>query len=276
MFTPYDIIENGYGLAEHVFGKVATHINTVPPSFMEEGVLFNIWRGLFYANRWQRLVEGLSVTMQVTILAVVLGIVLGFVLALMRISKIKPLQWFSSIYITIIRGTPTVVQLLIWRQLIMTGRDTPLLLVAVIAFAVNSSAYVCEIMRGGIMSVDKGQTEAGRSVGLSAFHNMRLIVLPQAFKNALPSLSNEFITLFKETSILGWIAMTDLTRAAQLILANTFEPFVPLLTTAVMYLFIVIILTWILGKVERRLRKGDSHIETRQAFWRKRRLKVSK
>jgi len=246
-----------------------------PPPGWEEGFLFRIYQNLLHENRWQSLLNGLSVTAQVTVFALIAGLVIGFVFALMRISKFAPLRWLSTLYITMIRGTPTVVQLLIWRHVILTGRDTPLLLVAIVAFAVNSSAYVCEIMRGGIMAVDKGQTEAGRSVGLSGFQNMRLIVMPQAIKNALPSLSNEFITLFKETSILGFIAMTDLTRAANLIISHTFDAFIPYFTIALMYLTIVIILSWLLGKLERRLRKGDSHIETRKILWGKRRIKRS-
>ncbi|MCL2574799.1 MAG: amino acid ABC transporter permease [Defluviitaleaceae bacterium] len=235
-----------------------------------------MYQNLLHANRWHQLIDGLSITLQVTILATLLGVMLGFILALMRISKFAPARWFSSAYITVIRGTPLLVQLLIWRQVILPGREIPLLLVGVLAYAVNSSAYVCEIMRGGILSVDKGQTEAGRSVGLSKFNNMRLIVLPQAFKNALPSLSNEFITVFKETSVLGMIAMTDLTRAATLIVSRTFDAFVPFITIALMYLSIVMLLTWLLGKLERRLRKGDSHTEIKQGFWRTRRAKFSR
>lgn len=246
-----------------------------PPPGWEEGFLFRVYQNLLHGDRWRLLLNGLSTTAQVTILALLLGIFIGFIFAFMRISKFAPLRWFSSVYVTVIRGTPLVVQLLIWWHIILPGRSTPPLLIAVLAFAVNSGAYVCEIMRGGIMAVDKGQTEAGRSVGLSAFKNMRLIIMPQAIKNALPSLSNEFITLFKETSILGFIAMTDLTRAANLIMSNTFDPFVPYITIALIYLSIVIILSWLLGLLERRLRKGDSHAETRKIFWGKRRTKWS-
>jgi len=246
-----------------------------PPSGWEEGFLFRIYQNLLHEGRWRMLLNGLSITAQVTILALIAGVFIGFIFAFMRISKVAPLRWLSSLYVTVIRGTPLLVQLLIWRHVLLSGRDVPVLLVAVLAFAVNSGAYVCEIMRGGILAVDKGQTEAGRSVGLSAFQNMRLVILPQAIKNALPSLSNEFITLFKETSILGFIAMTDLTRAANLIVSSTFNAFIPYFTIALMYLTIVIILSWLLGLLERRLRKGDSHAETRKVIWRKRRSKWS-
>ncbi|MDR2168458.1 MAG: amino acid ABC transporter permease [Clostridiales bacterium] len=221
-------------------------------------MLYDIWLNLIANNGWQRLLEGFALTLQVTLGGLVLGITFGFVLALMRISRLPPLRWLSTLYITVVRGTPTVLQLMIWVFVILNSPDIPRLLVGIIAFGANSAAYTCEIFRGGILAVDKGQTEAGRSLGLGSGKNMRLIVLPQAIKNSLPSLSNEFITLFKETSLLGFVAITDLTRAANQIRVVTFNAFVPLISAALIYLTVVIILTWALGKLERRLRKGDS------------------
>jgi His/Glu/Gln/Arg/opine family amino acid ABC transporter permease subunit len=235
---------------------VLTSIREVPPAGWEEGLLFDIWRNLIYADRWRLLLDGFSITLQVSLGGVLLGITLGLLAALMRISRLWPLRWISTVYITVIRGTPLMVQLLIWWFIVFAAVDNGLL-VGVIAFGANSGAYACEIFRAGILSVDHGQTEAGRSVGLTRGQNMRLIVLPQAIKNSLPPMVNEFITLFKDTSLLGVIALTDLTRAANIIRGRTFSAFVPLIAIALVYLSVVMILSWLLGILERRLRRSD-------------------
>jgi len=185
-----------------------------------------------------------------------LGLTLGMVTALMRISRINVLRWVATVYITVIRGTPLMVQLLIWWFIVFANVDNNIL-VGMIAFGANSGAYACEIFRAGILSIDHGQTEAGRSVGLTRGQNMRLIVLPQAIKNSLPPMVNEFITLFKDTSLLGIIAVTDLTRAANIIRGHTFSAFVPLIFIAIIYLVTVMMLSWLLGILERRLRRSD-------------------
>jgi len=229
-----------------------------PPPGWEEGLLFEFYRNILHGDRWQLLLEGLYLALQVTFGGLALGLILGFVLALFRISNIRVLRWFSGLYITIIRGTPLMLQLLIWHFAIFAGVGISSITLGIIAFAVNSGAYVCEIFRAGILSVDKGQTEAGRSLGLTKTKNMSLVVMPQALKNSLPSLVNEFIMLFKETALLGAIAVTDLTRAANMIRANTFSPFFPLVSAAIVYIIIVTLITWGLGILERRLRKSDT------------------
>ncbi|MCL2620891.1 MAG: amino acid ABC transporter permease [Defluviitaleaceae bacterium] len=233
-------------------------LSATPPPGWEEGLLRNIWASLIHADRWQDLLNGLLVTLQVSAGAVLIGVILGLLSALMRLSNIKPLNWLSTAYVSVFRGTPVLVQLMIWWFVIFVGTDVTRLWVAIIAFGVNSGAYLCEVFRGGIMSVDKGQTEAGRSLGLSSTQNMRLIILPQAIKNALPPLGNEFITMIKETSVVGFIGMVDLTRAADLIRANTADPFVPLISSAILYFTVISILTWLLSILERRLRKSDT------------------
>ncbi len=222
------------------------------------GLALQFERNFIAADRWKMLANGLQVTLYVSLLAVVLGIILGVVLALMRLSKLKPLSFFAGGYIDIIRGTPVVVQLMIF-YFVLLGPHTSLdrTIIAAIAFGCNSAAYVAEIVRGGILSIDHGQTEAGRSLGLTETMTMRFIVLPQAFKNILPSLGNELIMLIKETSILGYIGVVDLARAGEQIRARTFDPFMPLLAVAVVYYALVKLLSFLLKKLERRLRESD-------------------
>jgi len=236
--------------------SILTSISEAPPSGWEEGLLFDIWRNIFLADRWKIYLEGFSITLQVTIGGLLMGLTLGLLAALMRISRDGALRWISTVYITVIRGTPLMVQLLIWWFIVLAGWDNGLI-VGIIAFGANSGAYACEIFRAGILSIDHGQTEAGRSVGLTRGQNMRLIVLPQAVKNSLPPMVNEFITLFKDTSLLGVIAVTDLTRAANIIRGRTYSAFVPLIAIALVYLFTVMLLSWLLGILERRLRRSD-------------------
>lgn len=217
------------------------------------------------------MLSGLGNTLKITFFALIIGVVVGVVLALIRVTYAKNahnmrrgagkffLGFFNAIakiYITVIRGIPVVVQLMIWFFIILVSW-TDGVMVAIIAFGVNSSAYVAEIFRAGIMSVDGGQMEAGRSLGFGYISTMRYIILPQAFKNVLPAICNEFITLLKETAVVGYIAVTDLTKGAYIISGRTFEPFLPLIGAAVIYLVMVMILSWIFGRLERRLRASD-------------------
>lgn len=212
-------------------------------------------------NRWQMYLKGLGVTMEVTVFAALLGIVLGTLACLFnmqrgRNGKRTVGSVIAYIYIDVIRGTPTMIQLLImWNVIMASSRNK--ILVAVMAFGINSGAYVAEILRGGIQSVDPGQMEAGRSLGLTRWQTMASVVLPQAFKNCFPSLLNEFITLLKETSIASSVGLSDLTHAADLVSAATYEIFMPLLIAAVMYYAVIKVLSALFNKLERRLRESD-------------------
>ena len=214
------------------------------------------------ADRWKLYVKGLGYTMEISAFAALLGIVLGTIVALMKLSHTrsgKPTVWahIADIYIDIIRGTPSVLQLLIMWCVIMVSSKNGVL-VSIITFGINSGAYVAEIIRSGILAVDKGQTESGRAMGLSQAQTMAYIVLPQAFKNALPPIGNEFITLIKETAIVGYVGLSDLTRAANNISARTYEAFMPLFGAAVIYFVITKLLSVLLGKLERRMRRSDN------------------
>lgn len=213
-------------------------------------------------ERWRYLTDGLKVTLMVTFCAVLLGMVLGFVIAIIRSThdkrgKLKVLNFLAKVYLTVIRGTPVVVQLMIIYFVIFASVNIDKVFVAILAFGLNSGAYVAEIVRSGIMSIDNGQFEAGSSLGLSYSKTMINIILPQAFKNVLPSLANEFIVLLKETSVSGYIALADLTKGGDIIRAATYEAFLPLIAVAIIYLIMVMILTWLVGKLERRLAKND-------------------
>lgn len=213
-------------------------------------------------DRWKLYVKGLGITLEIAVFAAILGLVIGTMIALMRLSVTKTGKktiWarIAGAYIDIIRGTPTVLQLLIMWFIIMKSCKNGIL-VAILSFGINSGAYVAEIVRAGILAVDKGQTEAGRSLGLSKAQTMIYIVIPQAIKNVLPPIGNEFIVLLKETAIAGYVSLTDLTRAANQISSRTFEAFMPLIGAAVIYFVIIKILTVLLDKLERRLRKSDN------------------
>ena len=213
-------------------------------------------------NRWKYLVEGLLNTLIISLFAVMIGILLGFIIAIIRTTHdkngtLKILNWISKGYLTVIRGTPVMIQLLIIYYVVFASVNINKIFVAVIAFGINSAAYVAEIVRGGIMSIDNGQFEAGRSLGFSYNKTMMYIILPQAFKNVLPSLANEFIVLIKETSIAGTIGLMDLTQGGNIIISNTYEAFMPYIAVAIIYLIIVIILTSFVNKLERRLRKNE-------------------
>lgn len=213
-------------------------------------------------DRWKLYLKGLGVTIEIAFFAAVLGLLIGTVVALMRLSvkrNGKKTLWsrLAGAYIDVIRGTPSVLQLLIMWFIVMKSCKNGTL-VAVLSFGINSGAYVAEIVRAGILAVDKGQTEAGRSLGLTKVQTMIYIVIPQAIKNVLPPIGNEFIVLLKETAIVGYVSLTDLTRAANQITSRTLEAFMPLIGAAVIYFVIIKILTILLDILERRLRRSDN------------------
>ncbi|MBR1692092.1 MAG: amino acid ABC transporter permease [Lachnospiraceae bacterium] len=212
-------------------------------------------------DRYLYLVRGLGTTLTITFFAVILGIVLGFLVAIIRSTytktgKLKILNAVCNLYLTVIRGTPVVVQLMIMYYVVFVSMNNKVF-VAAIAFGINSGAYVAEIVRSGIMSIDQGQFEAGRSIGFSYPQTMWYIILPQAFKNVLPALANEFIVLLKETSVCGYIGLVDLTRGGDYIRSRTYEAFLPLFAVALIYLAIVLILTALVARLERRLRTNE-------------------
>lgn len=213
-------------------------------------------------NRWKYLWNGLGVTLQITLGALIIGVVLGFLVAAIRAThdktgKLKFLDVLARIYLTVIRGTPVVVQLLITYFVILAPLGVNEILVAVCAFGINSGAYVAEIVRAGIMSIDNGQFEAGRSLGFNYIQTMWYIILPQALKNVLPALCNEFIVLLKETSVSGYVALQDLTKGGDIIRGRTFDAFLPLIAVALIYLVIVMILTKLVSLLERKLRNSE-------------------
>lgn len=213
-------------------------------------------------NRWKYLWNGLGVTLKITFGALIIGVVIGFIIAGIRAThdktgKLKVLNAIAHIYLTIIRGTPVVVQLLITYFVILAPLGVNEVIVAICAFGINSGAYVAEIVRGGIMSIDNGQFEAGRSLGFNYVQTMWYIILPQAFKNVLPSLCNEFIVLLKETSVSGYIALQDLTKGGDIIRGRTFDAFLPLIAVALIYLVLVMILTKLVSLLERKLRNSE-------------------
>ena len=212
-------------------------------------------------DRWKLYLQGLGVTIQIAVFAAILGVVIGTVIALMKMSTTRTgkrtiFSYLAQAYIDIIRGTPSVLQLLIMWFIVMSSSKNGVL-VAVLTFGINSGAYVSEIMRAGIQAVDHGQMEAGRSLGLSKAQTMRYIILPQAIKNVLPPIGNEFIVLLKETSVAGYIGIADLTKGGDIIRSQTYSPFIPLVAVALIYLIMVVFLTRLVGKLERRLAKSD-------------------
>lgn len=224
-------------------------------------------------NRYQQLIRGLFNTLKITAGALCVGVVIGVIVAAIRSSYDKNresmklrggfgyyflgfLNLLCKLYLTVIRGTPVVVQLMIAYFLIFVSAKDGVP-VGIFAFGINSGAYVAEIFRGGIMSIDVGQFEAGRSLGFNYLQTMRHIIIPQMFKAVLPTLCNEFIALLKETSVAGYVGVVDLTKAGNIIAGRTYSYFIPLLTVAAIYLIIVVILSWLVGKLERRLRKSE-------------------
>lgn len=226
------------------------------------GIVEKFKKNFIKDNRWKYITKGLKNTLIIAIFSAILGIILGFLVAFVRVThdrtgKIKLLNRVCKLYLTVVRGTPMMIQLLIMYYVIFKSVNVDKVLVAVLAFAVNSGAYVAEILRSGIMSVDNGQFEAGRSLGLTYKVTMMSIILPQAVKNVLPALCNEFITLLKETSICGYIGLNDLTRGGDIIRSNTFDAFMPLILVAIIYLFFVQLLTMGVAAMERSLRKNE-------------------
>lgn len=225
----------------------------------------NIWNDFyadFYASfikedRYMLLLDGIGVTIKVSLLAVVLGIIIGMIIALFNLSKSKVLRAIGNVYTDVIRGTPSVTQLMIIYFVVFASLHVDKWIIAAIAFGINSGAYVSEIIRAGIMSIDKGQTEAGRSLGLNAAQTMMRIVIPQAVKNIFPALCNEFIVLIKETAIVGYVGLMDIQKAGDFIKSATYKPIMPLIATAIIYFVIIKVLTLLLGLIEKRLRKSE-------------------
>lgn len=220
------------------------------------------YRNFIYKDMWLYIADGLKTTLTVTFFSVIIGIVLGFILALVRSThdrtgKLKIFNALAKVYLTVIRGTPVVVQLLIIYFVVFASVDIDKVFVAIIAFGLNSAAYVAEIFRGGIMSIDIGQTEAGRSLGFNYWQTMWYIILPQAFKTVLPTLGNEFIVLLKETSVAGYIALQDLTKGGDIIRSRTYDAFFPLIAVAIIYLVMVMIFTKLVAMLERRLQQSE-------------------
>lgn len=208
-------------------------------------------------NRWSWFLSGLENTLLISFFSVLLGLVLGLTTALFRLSKSKILKAIGGTYVDIIRGTPTMVQLLLIYFVIFASVPIPKMLVGIIAFGINSGAYIAEIVRGGILSVNKGQTEAGRSLGLSGAQTMIFIIIPQAIKNILPALANEFIVLIKETAVIGMVDNVDLVGAAKKVQSRTYDYFWPLISIAVIYYVVIKILSTLLNRFEARLRQSD-------------------
>ena len=243
-------------------------------AMMQAGEVIPWWQNFyvkFYqafleADRWQGYLEGVGVTLIATALALLMGVVLGVTVAVVRTAhdqqrpgQRNPLLGLANlvckVYVTIIRGTPMVLQLMIWAFVIFKSRQYTI--VGIFGLGINSGAYVAEIIRGGLMAVDGGQMEAGRSLGLNYFDTMRFIVIPQAFKAILPSLGNEFIVLLKDTSLLSVIGGQELLYAAKAVSQRTWEQMFPLVGAACIYLVLVMIFSWLQGKLERRLRESD-------------------
>jgi len=233
---------------------------------LKERFIFNF----IESDRWRYLWDGLGATLKVTFFALIVGVIIGIIVAIIRsthdknikdmkgISKgiLMILNLISKVYLTVIRGTPVVVQLMIMYYVVMVS-STNKILVATLAFGMNSGAYVAEIFRSGIMSIDQGQFEAGRSLGFNFVQTMQYIIIPQAFKNVLPALANEFIVLLKETSVSGYVALHDLTKGGDIIRSRTYDAFMPLIGVAIIYLVMVMFFTYLVGILERRLRNSE-------------------
>lgn len=234
-----------------------------------QNFFFQLYQTFVYQDRWKFFTSGLKITFIVTLGALAIGIVIGLLVGVIRTAhdtiepnkRSKLLSFFNAVcnvYLTVIRGTPMMVQLLIMGFVVMVPKsETATVLCGIITLGINSGAYVAEIARSGIMSIPKGQMEAGRSLGFNYVQTMWHIIIPQAIKNILPALGNEMITLLKDTSLVSVIALRDVTKQAQNIVSKTYQAFVPYISLAVIYLIIVIIMTKLLGLLERRLRRSD-------------------
>ena len=222
----------------------------------------DVYNVLIKDSNYKHITNGLGVTVKITLAALLIGLLLGFFVAIIRSThdktgKVKLLNAICKLYLTVFRGTPVIVQLLIIYYLWLGKMGVHENYAAIIAFGLNSGAYVAEIVRSGIMSIDNGQFEAGRSLGFNYFQTMRFIVIPQMFKAVLPTLCNEFIALLKETSVAGYVGVTDLTKAGNTIAGRTYSYFIPLITVAIVYLVLVMVLSYFVGRLERRLRKSE-------------------
>lgn len=233
-----------------------------------QNFLFQLYQTFVYADRWTFFTDGLKITFIVTVGALLLGVIIGMLIAIIRTSHdlstkkpniiLKAVNAFCNLYLTVIRGTPMMVQLLIMGFVIMVPKtELGTIMCGIITLGINSGAYVAEIARSGIMSIERGQMEAGRSLGFNYVQTMWYIIIPQAVKNILPALGNEMITLLKDTSLVSVIALRDVTKQAQNIVSITYQAYIPYISLALIYLVIVIILTKLLGILERRLRNSD-------------------
>lgn len=235
-------------------------------SFLESLASSGAWYSGFIADfikcfitkdRYLLILEGIGVTVKVSLLAILLGILIGLIVAMLNLSKTKILRAIGKCYTDVIRGTPAVTQLLIIYFVIFASVSWDKWIIASIAFGINSGAYVSEIIRAGILSIDHGQTEAGRSLGMSGFQTMMRIVIPQAVKNIFPALCNEFIVLIKETAIVGYVGLRDIAKAGDQIKSATYIAFMPLIGTAIIYFVMIKILTILFAKLEKNLRKSE-------------------
>ncbi|HWT75692.1 MAG TPA: amino acid ABC transporter permease [Mobilitalea sp.] len=231
-----------------------------------KNIAMSYYDALIPDQRYLAYLEGIKVTILISFFAILLGVAIGMLVAVVKVSNVNSKRFLMrvvaklcNIYITIIRGTPLMVQLLIIYNLIFTSRSTNEIVIGAVCFGINSGAYVAEIIRAGIESIERGQMEAGRSLGLNHMQTMRLIIMPQAIKNILPALGNEFIVLIKETSVASVIAVTDLLQAAQYVGSRTWDILPPLVIAAACYLVLVMGLTKLLAIFERRMARGDRH-----------------
>lgn len=221
------------------------------------GISWEAFQASISAGRLDMLMDGFWVTIQISLGAILLGLLIGAVVALFKMSRSRILKAIAFLYLGLIRGTPSVTQILLINAIMFAGFRGNRVWIGIVALGINSGAYVAEIIRAGIMSVDKGQREAGLSLGFNRFQTMRYIIMPQAIKNIIPTFVNEFIVLIKETAIVGFAAVSDLTRIATQITARTFD-IMPLLVSAIMYLALISVLTLLLSLLEKRLRAGDA------------------
>lgn len=216
-----------------------------------------IYQSLIYDNRYLYILTGIKNTIIMAIFAVLIGIIIGLLIAIIRNSyetnkKLKVLNTIAKTYVSLVRGTPVLLQLMIIYYIIFASVNINIVLVGIIAFGLNSAAYVSEIIRAGITSIDKGQLEGGRALGLTYKETMKLVILPQAIKNVIPALGNEFITLLKETSVAGYIGIIELTKAGDIISSRTYNYFFPLILTAIIYLIMTLGLSSIIKKLEKK------------------------
>ena len=236
------------------------------PGFWQKTYL-DFYGAWFEADRWKQYFQGLGTTIEVTVVALIIGVILGVVVAVLRTAhdQQRPgrhnpvlglINVMCKVYVTVIRGTPMMVQLLIMGLVIFSANRNKTLIGA-LSLGINSGAYVAEIIRGGLMSLDPGQMEAGRSLGFNYVQTMWHIIIPQALKNVLPALANEFIVLLKETSVAGYVAVMDLAKGGDIIRGRTFSPFMPLIAVALIYLVMVVFFTWLVSRLERRLRNSE-------------------